>query len=348
MHPHTSLLFCLLATFSGHAFCAPVDGSNGDCPGGLANGAILERGRFFYECRNGEIAPKGCVSDELKRIEIGGTVDKKYFRVQCLLGSDNLLTFDPVSCLFQNSEHKIGDTWEDGSNFYTCKKADNNELRSVNIGCLDSSGRRISLKEKITKDDFVYVCNETVNNGARLMPTACVKDGKEFNEGDQIEINKDWFTCTRVGREKLSVKPSGCVNNGRRLADGDRYTENDIIYECTIDGGKSGFRVTACSQRDERGETIERKLGCSWIEGTAPFQYEWLCQHDTAGNSAKKVQLRCNYNVGAGTYNIEPGCYRMDDKTALGCLNESSGLKLQSFQGDSAEQSAQAAGLRAC
>jgi len=66
-------------------------------------------------------------------------------------------------------------------------------------------------------------CNETVNNGARLMPIGCVKAGREYNVGESFEIEKFWYTCTRTGREKVTVKSSGCVNNGKRLNDGDRF-----------------------------------------------------------------------------------------------------------------------------
>jgi hypothetical protein len=341
-----SLVICFLLALTGQSFGAPLDGSMGDCPDGSPNGAQLERGRFFYECRDGNIVPKGCMTEDLKHIDIGQTADKKSSRVQCTLGSDGLLALEPVACLHQGSEHKIDEQWEDGTNFYTCKK-DGQDLKSVNSGCIDQ-GKRIPLNEKTTKDEFVMACNETVNNGARLMPIGCVKDGRQYNVGDSFEVGKFWFNCTRTGREKVSVKASGCLNNGKRLNDGDRYFDNDVIYECTIDSGKNDVRTTGCVQRDEKGEIVERRLGCTWVEGQAPFQYELACQHEPATNSAKKVQVRCNYNVGGGVYNIDPGCYRVIDKAAFGCLKDNSGLKLQSFQGENAEQSANSAGLHAC
>lgn len=348
MTQYSSVLLCVLVAIASRTFGAPLDDSAiGDCPGGLANGALLERGRFFYECRDGSIVPKGCLSDALKRVPIGGTADRLAERRQCILGGEGLLTFEPIACLQNGAEHKIGDQWEDGNNFYICKKTDNNELRSVNSGCVEQ-GKRIALGDKVSKEDFVFVCNSTVNNGAHLMPSACVKEGKEHNVGDSFEIGQFWFNCVRIGRERLAVKAAGCVANGKRLSDGDRVTENEVISECTIDTGKNELRAVACAQRDENGGSVERKLGCTWVEGQAPFQYEWACQRDASGNSVQKVQLRCNYNAGGGAYVIEPGCYRAVDKTAIGCLKEASGLKLQSFQGDNAEKSASAAGLRSC
>lgn len=347
MKQYGSIVLCVLMAFAGQSFAAPVDGSDGDCPGGLSNGALLERGRFFYECRDGNIVPKGCMADDLKHFEIGSTTDKKTYRLQCTLGSDGNLALVPTGCLQQGSEHKVDTQWEDATNFYTCKKGENNDLLIVNSGCIDQ-GRRVPLNEKVTKDEFTLVCNETVNNGARLMPDGCVKEGKQYKVGESFEIGKFWFTCTRVGREKVSTKASGCVASGKRLNDGDRYTENEVIIECTIDAGKASTRTVACAQRDDKGETVERRLGCTWIEGQEPLQYEWTCQADPATNLAKKVQVRCNYKVGGGVYNIEPGCYRVIDKSAFGCVKDGSGLRLQSFQGNNAETSAAGAGLHAC
>lgn len=348
MKQYSAIVFCVLMAISGQTFGAPLDGANnGDCPGGLENGAQLERGRFFYECSDGNIVPKGCVSDDLKHLQIGATFDRKRHRLQCALSSDGLLSFEPVACLQNGAEHKINEEWEEGSNYYNCKKFDDGDVRSVNVGCIDQ-GRRVPLNTKVTKEDFVYVCNETVNNGARLMQTACTKDGREIDVGETFESGNVWYSCTRTGREKVSAKATGCVNNGKRLNDGDRYFENDVVYECIINNGKNEVRAIGCAQRDDRGEVVERKLGCTWVEGPEPFQYEWLCQRDDSGNSAKKVQVRCNYNVGGGLYQIAPGCYRIVDKNAVGCLKEGAGLKVQSFQGVNAEQSASSAGLRSC
>jgi len=344
------LIGLFVAILARSASSAPLDEKNQECPDGSPNGAQLERGRFFYECRNGEILPKGCMTEELKKIDIGQTSDKKTYRVQCKLGSDNLLTLEAVACLFQGREHRIDEQFDDGTNFYTCKKDASAGLKTINLGCLDQQGKRVNLNEKIEKDDFVMVCNETVNNGARLMPVGCLKEGRQYNVGESFEIGQFWYNCTRTGREKVAVKISGCVANGKRLNDGDRFFDKDVIYECAIDSStKRDVRTIGCVQRDENGEIVERRLGCTWIEGQEPFQYEFSCQQD-GSNSAKKIQVRCNYKVAGGVYNIEAGCYRSIDKAAFGCQRDTStnNLKLQSFQGENAEKSAESAGLRAC
>lgn len=323
--------------------------TGGGCPGGYAEGAEIERGRLVYVCQGGQVVPKGCIAEDLTRIPVGGNFDNQHYRRQCVAGSDNTITFEATGCVHNGQEHKASESWEDGSNFYTCKQnpaGAEPPLIAVNEGCVDS-GKRVPLKEKVTKDDGLYECQETVNGGSRLVRAGCVKDGKTYGAGETFEVGKFWFNCSKSGRETFSTKAAGCVSNGKRLNDGDRYTENDVIYECTIDANKNDVRAVACVQSDG-GANVERKLGCTWVEGQAPFKYEWRCEHDASANTARKVQVRCNYDVGGGIYNIEGGCYRVIEKNAVGCLKEGDNLKLQSFQGDNAEQSAQGAGLHAC
>jgi len=340
-----SITFCLFAASTAFAFPNPA-GDAGGCPGGYTEGAEIERGRLVFVCQGGKVVPKACIAEDLSRISIGGNYDTKQYRKQCRLNGDQL-TYETTGCLSNGAEHKVDETWEDGTNFFTCK-TDGALLKIVNQGCVDG-GKRVNIKEKVAKDDTLYSCDETVNGGSKLIPSGCVKDGKQYNAGDSYEVGKSWFNCTRTGREKVVAKPAGCVNNGKRLNDGDRYhDDNDVIYECTVDNGKVDVRSIACVQKDDAGGIVERRLGCTWVEGPAPFQYEWTCKNDPAANTAVKVQVRCNYNVGGGVYNIDPGCYRVVDKAAFGCIQSGTTLKLQSFQGDNAEQSASSAGLHSC
>jgi len=339
-----SIVLCLLAASTAFAFPADTPAAGG-CPGGYAEGAEIERGRLIFICQGGQVVPKGCIAEDLSRLSIGGNFDTKNYRKKCQLGSDGQLAYELAGCISNGAEHKVDETFEDGNNFYVCK-SDGAVVKIVNQGCVDG-GKRINIKDTVAKDDALYSCDETVNGGSKLVQAGCVKDGKQYKVGDAFEVGKYWFNCTRTGREKVVAKPAGCVNAGKRLNDGDRYFDKDVIYECTIDGEKTDVRTTGCVQTDG-GSTVERRLGCTWVEGTAPIQYEWTCKHDASGNTATKVQVRCNYNVGGGVYNIDPGCYRMVDKTAQGCAQEGGVLTIKSFTGENAEQSASGAGLHAC
>jgi len=319
--------------------------AKGGCPGGYAEGAEIERGRLVYVCQGGAVVPKGCIAEDLTRIPVGGNYDNQHYRRACLAAGDSL-TFEATGCIKNGKEFKASESIDDGSNFYTCKQnaaGAEPAMAAVNEGCVDG-GKRIPKKEKVTKDDAVYVCEDGPNAGSKLVQAGCVKGGKALAAGDAIEDGKYWFNCTRIGREKYTLKAAGCVNGGKRLNDGDRYFEKDVIFECTIDNGKTGVRTTGCVQSDG-GSTVERRLGCTWVEGTAPLQYEIACQYDEAANTAKKVPVRCNYNIGGGVYNIDPGCSRAVDKGFAGCSKEGESLKLQTYAD---EKAASGAGLKAC
>jgi hypothetical protein len=342
-----TLILCLLAVSSAFAFPAETESNKGGCPGGYAEGAEIERGRLVYVCQGGQVVAKGCIAEDLSRISVGGNYDNGKFRKTCKLGGDGQLTYEAIGCLHNGQEHKVGDTWEDGSSFYSCKQSSDGSLKTSNEGCVDG-GKRVNEKEKVAKEDTLYECQTVANGAHKLVPVGCVKDGKQYNAGDAFEVGSYWFNCTRVGREKVLAKAAGCVSQGKRLNDGDRFNDGEVFKECTIDNGKTAVRTVACVQKDDSGSIVERRLGCTWVEGAAPFQYDWACQHDAASDTAVKVQVRCNYNVGGGVYQIAPGCFRSADKQVLGCIQEGKGLKLQAFQGDNAEQSAQGAGLHAC
>lgn len=331
-----SMVFCMLLALANGA---PLDG--GECADGSKNGAEIPRGYFVFQCQNGNIVPKACLTDSLDQIPIGSTFDKKEFRVRCAQNGDQL-TRELVGCLLNGQEHKEGETFESGTNFYTCKR-DGDQLHLTNLGCLDN-GKRVNLNDRVVKDDLVMLCNTSVNNGAKLMADGCAKDGKQYKVGESFETGRIWFKCERVSPQTVALNPAGCVSNGRRLNDGDRFVENDVAYECMIDSATQDIRVTACMQNDN-GQTIERKVGCYFNEGPAPFQYEMRCVEDEKTKTAKKSFVRCIYG---GSHNIEPGCYRLIEKAVFGCVAEGDQLKLQSFQGEKAELTAQGSGLHAC
>jgi hypothetical protein len=314
--------------------------SSGGCPGGYAEGAEIERGRLVYVCQGGSVVPKGCIAEDLSRIPVGGKYDNKHYRRVCENKGDSL-TFEATGCIHNGQEHKASESFEDGSNFYTCKlnaAGAEPQLVVVNEGCVEG-GKRVPKKEKVNKDDAIYVCEEDTNGGSKLVQAGCVKEGKALNAGDAVELGKYWFNCTRIGREKYALKAAGCVNNGKRLNDGDRYFENDVIYECTVDNDKTDVRVVGCAQSGSG--TVERRLGCTWVEGSV----EYACRHDEAANTAKKVQIKCIHSVGGGEASLEPGCFRVFDKKAVGCVAQGESLKIQTFD---SEQAASGAGLHAC
>lgn len=328
----------ILLALTSAAFAAPLDNANkdGNCQGLGANGAVIDSGYVTFLCKDGKLYPKGCVTREQKRVDIGQTVDYRQSRLSCQLNGQ-LPTLVLKACVQNGQEQAFGSTFNDDKATYTCEQG-TDEAKVTTIGCVDS-GKQVKYDEKVTKEDGVYVCDKS---GNRLVKTGCVNNGRQYSLGDSYDEGTAWFNCTRTG-----PKASGCISNGKRLNDGDRYFENDVIFECYIEANKPAPRVAGCVQH-EGGSTVERKLDCFWVEGQEPFQYEYTCKKSGDGKSATKVQQRCNYRVSKGVYTIEPGCYRIIDKSAFGCVKNGETMTLQSFQGDNAEQSATGAGLHIC
>lgn len=153
------------------------------CPGGYAEGAEVERGRLVYVCQGGQLVPKGCIAEDLTRIPVGGHFDNKYYRRSCLAGADNSLTFEATGCVQNGQEHKASETWEDGTNFYSCKlnaAGAEPQMLAVNEGCVEA-GKRVPKKEKVNRDDGVYICDENVNGGSKLVQAGCVKGKRRLS-----------------------------------------------------------------------------------------------------------------------------------------------------------------------
>jgi len=343
------LILCLLAA---SALAAPADNSDsrkapddkatdtkptGGCPGGYQEGAEIERGRLVYKCQGGQVVPTGCIAEDLSKIPVGGNYDNGKYRRQCAVkGSD--LSFEPSGCLdAKGQEHKPGDSWEDGDNFYTCQANAGGEpaLQAQAQGCVEG-GKRVNAKETVPKGNVTYECRPSVNGQYKLKPAGCVSDGKQLKPGDVVEQGRFWYNCSLHGRETVELKIGGCVSNGKRLNDGDRFEENGVSFECTIDSATKDIRVTACIENG-----IERKVGCYFTEG----DYEYRCVEDKEKKSAKKVPVRCAYHVSGGTFNIDPGCFRRVDNSTVACRQEGESLKIEKGAN---EDSLKGSGLHAC
>lgn len=321
------------------------------CPGGYAEGTQVELGRYWYECREGQLVPKGCLNDEGRRVEIYGTFDSsnKSYRLQCIVDPSGYLAFVYKSCLYNNQEHQPGDTWEDDKYYYTCTR-EGDYLRVKPAGCMDQ-GKRVGLNERVTKGDFVYQCKQSINGTCSMCPVACNKNGREYAIGDTFELDDYLFTCTNKDKQgPIAIKCIGCLNKEKqRLKDGDRFFKDDVVYECAVRDNEAGVRPVGCVQRSDNGALVERRLGCYWVEGNAntPYQYEMTCKHDKDLKTAVKVQNRCIYKVTQGTYTLDPGCYQIVEKTAIACKKESSSLSLKAYQIDQIGDIT-AQGLRYC
>jgi len=338
------VFFCIISC----VLSAPADTDNDNndkrsgnrqCPGGYTHGTKVDIGRYWYECVNGQMMPKGCLSDEdQSRVQIGGTFDaKNTFRMQCVLNGDGYLSVIYKSCVQNGQEHQVGDQWDDQTAFYACAKDGPNSLQVHMLGCVDQGGRRANFEDKIAKGESLVQCKKSADGTPKMNVVGCVKDNRKYAIGETFEASKFWFTCTDKG-----AKIVGCMHEGQRLQDGDRFITEDVVYRCAVDGDKTDFLPYSCLQR-ENGASIERRLGCFWVEG----QYQMTCKHDTDSKKAVKVQNQCNYKSAQGAFNLEPGCVRVVENLAVGCVKDSSSgmLSLRTFPADQADRTP---GLRQC
>jgi len=168
---------------------------------------------------------------------------------------------------------------------------------------------------RVDRDPLWYECR----NG-QLVARGCIgPGGREISTGDTFESGDKFYYCMdRNGVVTADV--IGCVRDNQRLKDGDQIVKESAVYQCNVRGtnpSTAELKVAACLSF-ERGTRIERRLGCSWIEGDAPFQHTHTCQEE--GNSARRLAVACNYELPNGSFTIDIGCYKVIDKVGVACM----------------------------
>jgi len=303
------------------------------CPGGYSDGTRVDIGRYWYECRNGQVIPKGCLSEDGRRVDTDDTFDSKQARMKCVMGSDGYLTVVFSSCMHQGSSRDIGSQWDDGVAYFTCTKEGAN-VRVVTLGCVDQ-GRPLKLDDRVAKGDFVYQCNKGGDGAPKLNKVGCVFEGRKHNIGESFDGSKSWYMCTENG-----PKVQGCMHQSHRMETNDRITKGDMAYNCKVNADDTEFVPYACIATDG-GSTLEKKPGCFWVEDS----YEYTCKED--GSNLSKVQTQCFYDSDHGSFKVQPGCIAQADTVAVGCLQDSSSgkLTLQTYSVDNMDN---IPGLRKC
>jgi hypothetical protein len=313
----------IAATFAANAF---AEKSSGTCPSGRSNGEKFNEGRYWYECNNGQIVPKGCLDDDDNRIDIDGTFDTKQYRMQCLQDNDGFLTMIFKACMLNGAEHDVGSQWDDGTAFFTCVKEGNN-VRVITLGCVDQ-GKPMKLDDRVAKGDFIYQCKKATDGTPRLNKVGCVSQGKKYNIGELFEGSDYWYTCTDSGSKIV-----GCMYNGHRLQNGDHFTKDDMMFACYVTGEGTNIQAFACLAREDDGAAIERKVGCFWVEGSGSTAFEYTCQE--AGSKVAKVKTQCVYRTSLGMLKVRPGCIKMAGTVAVGCKDAGNGqLSLETYSAD--------------
>lgn len=309
--------FLVLAISAGQVF----SDSGKQCPGGYADGTQMDIGRYWYECRDGQVIPKGCLAEDGHRVDVDATFDTAKYRMQCVKGQDGFLTVVYKACMLQGGEHDVGSQWDDGVAFFTCVK-DGNNVRVITLGCVDQ-GKPMKLDDRVAKGDFIFQCKKATDGTPKMNKVGCVHEGRKYNIGETYDGPKFWYTCTDSGSKIV-----GCMFESHRLSDGDHFTKDDMMYSCKVNGDNTEFVPFACLQKEENGASIERKVGCSWVEGHGSEAYEYMCKSDSS-NKATKVQMQCVYRSSKGVFKLQPGCVQLAESIAVGCRQDTSSGKLQ-------------------
>jgi hypothetical protein len=319
------LSFILIVAFYASNAFAEISGAR-SCPGGYAHGTQVDVERYWYECRDGQLVPKGCISNG-NHVDVGATFDTSDYRMKCILGSDGFLTVKYHGCMSGGSGRDIGSQWDDGTAFYTCVQ-DGSNVRVVTLGCVDQ-GRPLKLDERVAKGDFLYQCNKATDGTPTLHIVGCVYEGRKHIIGEQYEGPKFLYTCTDKGSKIV-----GCMFESRRYLEADQVTKGDFKYACKVNDEQTDFIPLGCIQRDDSGASIDRKIGCFWTEG----EYEYTCK-DLGNGQMAKEQTQCIYKSAQGIAKIRPGCARLADGTTVNCVDLGSGkLRIETHGADQLSQ----------
>jgi len=329
--------FLFAVALAGEVLADESSGTR-QCPGGYAHGKQMNIGRYWYECRDGQVVPKGCLADDGHRVEVDATFDNKQYRMQCVLDHDGFLSVVYKACVLKGAEHDIGSQWDDGVAYFTCVKEGDN-VRVITLGCVDQ-GKPMKMDDRVAKGDFIFQCKKSTDGTPKMNKVGCVQDGHKYNIGETFEGPKFWYTCTDSG-----AKIVGCMYESHRLQDGDHFTKDDMMYSCKVNGDKTDYEPFACLQREESGASIERKVGCSWVEGRGSEAYEYTCQVDSS-KKVSKVQTQCVYRASQGVFKLAPGCAALATDVTVGCTQDSGKLRIETFGADRIDNLP--GGLRQC
>uniref|UniRef100_A0A1I7WW96 Ricin B-type lectin domain-containing protein n=1 Tax=Heterorhabditis bacteriophora TaxID=37862 RepID=A0A1I7WW96_HETBA len=120
-------------------------------------GEKIDRGKFWYECQRGVLAPMGCFTEKSERLDIGGSYENGGYISMCDLGKSKKTSEDvayvnnsryecqqkyngsvqlcSVGCIHQGAHYKVGEQWPIRSDSFGHKP----------VGCLskDSDGSAI-------------------------------------------------------------------------------------------------------------------------------------------------------------------------------------------------------------
>jgi hypothetical protein len=301
-------------------------------------GARLDRGKYWYECRNGELEPRGCFGENDERMFLYQTYMSNGYEIECALDSKGYLGFKFVSCSPDGQQkYKVGQTWEDSKRMYwfECKQ-DGPYLKIEVGGCIThDKTRHIKLGERYDFGEYSYECMRKNNGSIQMCSVGCIHKGQHYKVGQQWPDGEFLYYCKLNGGrcQKVCV---GCQFRNKRLYDGDRYHKDETVYQCEVRSTKFGHKPVGCVIKDDNGSTLERVIGCKWYKTLPNAKVEQTCVIEDSKAMIKT--LGCVFvHKGYDTLFLYPGTYtiwtQQLDKKSMGvaCLDDNNEPRLETF-----------------
>uniref|UniRef100_A0A914EQ49 Abnormal cell migration protein 18-like fibronectin type I domain-containing protein n=1 Tax=Acrobeloides nanus TaxID=290746 RepID=A0A914EQ49_9BILA len=162
-------------------------GGNGKAPQWWDQGARIDRGKYWYECRNGELKPMGCFTEKGDRIPILGTYNSNGYVIECAVDERGYLNFKFIGCTDGTRNYQPGETWEDkeGMYWFECKQ-DGPYVRIQVGGCIaHDKSKRLAIGERYDFGEYTYECQRKFNGSVQMCSVGCVHNGAHYKVGEQ-------------------------------------------------------------------------------------------------------------------------------------------------------------------
>ncbi|CAJ0963375.1 unnamed protein product, partial [Mesorhabditis belari] len=306
------------------------------------DGERVDRGKYWYTCKRGELWPEGCFTNDNKRINLWGTFIENGYEITCSIDDQNYLVFKTSACLdVDGRRYRLYEQWTDpsGTYYWECKP-DGPYLKAEVIGCMTHDhSRRIALGESYDEGDYRYECQRKFNGSVSMCSIGCVHRGQHFKVGEQFVDGEYVYYCkSNKGRcQKVCV---GCLWKEKRLYDGDRYRENGTVFQCEIRPDSFGRKAVGCHVPDSDGSMMDRVIGCRWYLKTKDSKIEQTCVMDGENKTRVKTESCIFVYKGYDTLQLEPGTYTIwnpplrASAIALTCRETATGAELESYRMD--------------
>uniref|UniRef100_A0A0N4ZCQ4 Ricin B-type lectin domain-containing protein n=1 Tax=Parastrongyloides trichosuri TaxID=131310 RepID=A0A0N4ZCQ4_PARTI len=247
-------------------------------------GSIIDRGKYWYKCYNGELKPMGCFSVENKRLKIGESYVQNGYEMTCMLGSEGYPNFNFTHCVPDGeTKYKVGSSWIDANNkyWYICRQ-DGPYLRMDIGGCVAHDKKtKLKIDENFDWNNYTYTCRQKAGGIVQMCATGCIVNNDHYKFGQQWNDDKFVYYCKQKGgRAVISV--IGCMHDGDKLFDGDSFIDGNEHYQCQIRETSHGVKSNGCVAVDENGNKEKKTFGCRWTKVLKN------------GNKVQQVCLRVN------------------------------------------------------